>query len=328
MRALARFGTIFACSLAWVAVNPAAEAAGPCGISGTTTASIGTYDPFNGSGISQVTVTMNLTRFRSANGYTQHVDFYFVQASDSLAYSITYGGRNILYTLPASHALSVPVPPSSGTVFLDFGASFFPDVLTRQFVVSVPGGLDLNAGDPLTFDIRYVCDGANGVQSVLSPATLTGAMIIKINVLSALQASYAGPALDFGEIGDVADPQAGAHGVTGAIRVASSGPYAVALDSANGYRMTFAGGNINDPTQSVRYSTHFLGQTKSNTSPTFTGVTCARASTGGQYLPLAVTLLEGGTTKIPSPNYRDTLTVTITPIAMPYGGATVNCPGL
>ncbi len=49
---------------------------------------------------------------------------------------------------------------------------------------------------------------------------------------------------------------------------------------------------------------------------------------GGQNLPVAVTLQEGGTTKTPSPSYRDTLTVTVTPLAMPYGGGTANCPGL
>lgn len=328
MRIMVRLGRALLSLLAWIAITPAANAAGPCGIAGTSTASIGNYNPFTGSGINQVTVTMNLTRFRSGNGYTQHVDFYFVQASGSPAYGITHSGWNVLYTLPAVHTLSVPFPPSSGTVFLDFGGYFSPDTQTNQFVVSIPGGLDLNAGDPLVFDIRYVCDGANGVTNVRSPATLADAMTIRINVLSALQASYAGPALDFGEIGGVTDLQAGTHSVTGAIRVASSGPYTVRLSSANTYRMTFAGGNIADAAQSIKYSTRFLGQTKSNASPTFTTVACQRAGIGGQNLPIAVTLQEGGTTKMSSPSYRDTLTVTVTPLAMPYGGATANCPGL
>lgn len=323
-----RLAAVLVALIAWVAIVPAANAAGPCGISGTTTASIGNYNPFTGSGINQVTVTMNLTRFRSGNGYTRHVDFYFVQAAGSPAYAITRLGTNVLYTLPASHSLSVPFPPLSGTVFLDFGGSFSPDTQTNQFVVSIPGSLDLNAGDPIVFDIRYVCDGDNGVQDIYSPATLADAMTIRINVLSALQASYAGPALDFGEVGGVADAQAGTHSVTGVIRVASSGAYSVSLSSANSYRMTYSGGSLGDPAQSIRYSTHFLGQTKSNASPTFTTTACARAGTGGQNLPIAVTLQEGGTAKVSSPTYRDTLTVTVTPLAMPYGGATANCPGL
>ena len=328
MRTVARLVAVLLPVLAWIAIVQAAEAAGICGISGTTTASLGNYNPFTGSGINQVTVTMNLTRFRSANGYTQHVDFYFVQASGSPAYSIAYSGANVLYTLPASHTLSVPFPPPSGTVFLDFGGYFSPDTLTKQFVVSVPGGLDLNAGDPLVFDIRFVCDGLNGVTDVRSPATLTDAMTIRINVLSALQASYAGPTLDFGEIGSVTDLQAGVHSVTGAVRVASSGPYTVSLSSANNYRMTFSGGNLGDPSQTIKYSTRFVGQTKSNASPTFTTVACARAGVGGRNLPVTVTLQEGGTSKMPSPGYRDTLTITVTPLAMPYGGGTANCTSL
>lgn len=328
MRIMVRLAAALLSLLASIAITPAADAAGPCGVSGTTTTSIGNYNPFTGSGINQVTVTMNLTRFRSANGYTRHVDFYFVQASGSPAFTITHSGWNVLYTAPAIHTLSVPFPPPNGTVFLDFGGYFSPDTQTNQFVVSIPGGLDLNAGDPLVFDIRYVCDGENGVQDVFSPATLTDAMTIRINVLSALQASYAGPALDFGEIGSVTDLQAGAHSVTGAIRVASSGPYAVSLSSANNYRMTFSGGNLANTTQTIKYSTRFLGQTKSNTSPSFATVACQRAGTGGQNLPIAVTLQEGGATKMSSPSYRDTLTVTVTPLAMPYGGATANCPGL
>lgn len=328
MRIMPRLGAALLSLLASIAIIPAADAAGTCGVSGTTTTSIGNYNPFTGSGINQVTVTMNLTRFREANGYTRHVDFYFVQASGSPAFTITHSGWNVLYTAPAVHSLSVPFPPPSGTVFLDFGGYFSPDTQTNQFVVSVPGGLDLNAGDPLVFDIRYVCDGENGLKDVFSPATLTDAMTIRINVLSALQASYAGPALDFGEIGSVTDLQASTHRVAGAIRVASSGPYTVNLSSANNYRMTFSGGNLGDATQTVRYSTRFVGQTKSNASPTFTTVACQRAGIGGQNLPIEVTLQEGGSTKVASPSYRDTLTVTVTPLAMPYGGATANCPGL
>jgi spore coat protein U-like protein len=92
--------------------------------------------------------------------------------------------------------------------------------------------------------------------------------------------------------------------------------------------MTFPGGNLGDTTQRIKYSARFLGQTKSNASTSFTTVACQRAGTGGQNLPIAVTLQEGGTTKVPAPNYLDTMTVTVTPLAMPYGGSTANCPGL
>jgi hypothetical protein len=57
-------------------------------------------------------------------------------------------------------------------------------------------------------------------------------------------------------------------------------------------------------------------------------VACNRAGLGGQYLPITVSLKEGGLAKTPSSDYRDTLTVTVTPLAMPYGGTSVSCPGL
>ena len=38
-----------------------------------------------------------------------------------------------------------------------------------------------------------------------------------------------------------------------------------------------------------------------------------------------MTLREGGLTKVPAPNYLDTLTVTVTPLAVPYAGSTVSC---
>lgn len=308
-------------------VLPGHALAATCGVSGATSVSIGNYNPFSGSGFNQVQVTLNVTRFRSGNGYTRRVDFYFVQPAGSPAYAISYFGSNVLYTLPASHSLSLSFPPF-GTVFYDFGGRNSPNSVSIPLVVTIPGNLNLIAGDPIVFDIRYICDGENGMQDVNSPATLTAAMTIKINVLSALQASYAGPALDFGEIGAVTDAQASTHTVTGNARVASSGPFTVAMSSANSYRMTYPGGNLGTTTQTIRYSARFLAQTKSNVAPTFTTVACNRTGTGGQNLPITVALQEGGTTKVPAPNYLDTLTVTVTPLAVPYGGSTANCPGL
>lgn len=312
--------------VAWMACVPEAHAA-TCGVSGATTVSIGNYNPFTGAGFNQVQVTLNLTRFRSGGQYTRRVNFYFVQPAGSPAYAITSSGSNVLYTLPASRALSLSSPPS-GTVFYNFGASGSPNTVAIPLVVTIPGNLNLTAGEPIVFDIRYICDGSGGMSGVSSPATLTGAMTIKINVLSALQASYAGPALDFGEIGEVTDAQASTQTVGGNVRVASSGPFTVTLSSANTYRMTYPGGNLGTTTQRIRYSTRFLGQTMSNAAPTFTTVACSRVGISGQNLPISVTLQEGGTTKTPAPNYLDTLTVTVTPLAAPYGGSTVNCPGL
>ena len=234
---------------------------------------------------------------------------------------------NVLYTLPASQFLSLDFYVY-GTVYYDFGNQNAPDTVSIPLVVTIPGNLNLVAGDPIVFDIRYICRGQSRLESVYFPATLTDAMTVRINVLSALQASYAGPALDFGEVGAVTDSQAPTHSIAGNVRVASSGPFTVTMNSANAYRMTYPGGNIATTAETLRYSARFLGQTKSSATPNFSTVYCNRAGTGGQILPISVTLLEGGTTRVPSPNYLDTLTVTVAPLAVPYGGATMNCPGL
>jgi spore coat protein U-like protein len=328
MRLVLLPGAILLCLVAFMSsISPARAVGNACSVSGATTASIGNYNPFTGSSFNQVQVTLNLTRYRSGFGYTRRVNFYFVQPAGSPAYALRYQNSSVLYTLPATHSLSLFFPPS-GTVFYDFGFSFSPNTVSIPLVVTIPAGVDLNAGDPIVFDIRYICEGASGLQSIGTPTTLAAAVTIRINVLSALQASYVGPALNFGEVGAVTDAVAPTHTVAGAIRVASSGPYLVQMTSTNSYRMTYPGGNLSLDAQTIRYAAQFLGQTKDRAAPAFATVACTRAGISGQQLPLTVALREGGLTKVPSPDYADTLTVTITPLAVPYAGSTVNCPTL
>jgi spore coat protein U-like protein len=256
------------------------------------------------------------------------VDFYFVQPAGSPAgYEIRYSNSNVLYTLPATHSLSVTSPPS-GTVFFDFGGNGQPNTVSIPLVVTIPPGLDLSAGDPIAFDIVYICNGRGALRDVTARTTLADAITIKINVLSAVQASYAGPALDFGEVGSLTDIASFTHSVTGMVRVASSGPYTVTMASANAYRMTFPGGSLVTSVQNIKYGSHFLGQNNDAANATFNETACKRAGTGGENLPLIVTLREGGVAKTPAPDYRDTLTVTITPLVVPYGGLSWSCPTL
>jgi spore coat protein U-like protein len=231
----------------------------------------------------------------------------------------------VLYTLPATHALSLSNPPT-GTVYYAFGGSGQPDVVQVPFTITIPPGLDLTAGNSLTFDMVYVCSAAGSLSGRPFPTTLADAITIRVDVVSALQASYAGPAFDFGEVGDLTDSEAQSLRITGAIRVASTGPYTVALSSENDYRMTYPGGNPANGSQSLKYSARFLGQTRNSTWPVFSTVICARAGTAGQNLPIAVTLQEGGEDKVPAPDYADTLTITVTPLAVPYGGFAWPCP--
>jgi hypothetical protein len=102
----------------------------------------------------------------------------------------------------------------------------------------------------------------------------------------------------------------------------------VALSSADGYLMSYPGGSLTSAAQTVRYSTRLVGPAVDKTTPAFTTTACSSAGTGGQYLPITVTLEEGGAAKAPSPSYQDTLTVTVTPLAVPYNGTTLNCQSL
>jgi spore coat protein U-like protein len=313
--------------------SPAQAIGDACSISGSTSGTIGSYNPFGGAGPTQVTVYLNLTRYihpghEGHSGHeTREVDFYFSQPPGSPAYDIRYLGSSVLYTLPATHALSLQNPPA-GTVHYDFGSVSRPNTVQLPFVVTIPAGLNLAAGQPLIFDIVYICSGSGGLLEVSTPTTLPAAITLQVNVQSALQASYAGPALDFEEIGGVTDAQALTHSISGALRVASTGPFSVALSSANSYRMTYPGGNASMPQQSVGYAVRMLGQVHNRASPGLGTIVCAAPGTAGQNLPLVATLEEGGASKASAPNYQDNLTVTVTPLAVPYGGSPQNCSTL
>lgn len=169
--------------------------------------------------------------------------------------------------------------------------------------------------------------------SVPTPVRDAGAVRINVNTVSALQASYAGSALDFGEIGDVttatvlATPTRYTTSSANSLRVRSSGPFEVRMRSQNDFKLTYPGGSLTDTAQTIRYSARFLGQdVTSNTS--FGTKTCLRAGVGGEAgtLPLRATLKEGGTTKTPSASYGDTISITFTPIVT--ASSAVSCAGL
>lgn len=297
--------------------------AADCGVTGSTSQSIGNYNPFV-SGISQANARVNLTR-RTGSGVTRRVNFVFVRPANAPAgLDIRYQGASVLVNSAAGVQLSVNSPPA-GTVFRDFGGAGQANTLSIDFVVTIPSGLDLRTGESLTFDILYICSAQGGMNAVSSPTILPQAITLRLNVLSALQASYSGPALNFGEIADVTSADASGHVVTGQIRVASSGPYFVAMTSSNRYRMTYPGGDLSNSEETVRYFATLLGQTRSNSSPTFSTVYCAAAGIGGETVPLSVRLQDGGEGKVPSAGYRDVLTITITPTATLFWPPATDC---
>ena len=320
---------------ALLSAQAASAQSSSCGVTGSALAAQSiTYDPFAPNGLNQVEIPLILTRFSSGSAKTQTVNFVLTQPVGSPAYEVTYNGSSILYTEGQTQGHPQINSQVAGEVHYNYtgaGQSDFSDPLMLR--VTVPANTDLSSGEPIAFDILYVCKGTGNLPSVNTPQTLQDAIKINVNVLSALQASYVGAVLDFGEVGDKTTAEVlGAPGTytTPAgnnIRVASSGPYSVAVTSQNNYKLTFPGGNLGDTTHTLDYSAKFLGQTLTTAASNFTTTTCVRAGIGGVNLPISATLLEGGQTKTPSPNYSDVITVTVSPLLSGAAGQ-LNCPAL
>lgn len=326
-----------------------------CGVQGSSTAAQVIYDPFNPVGLQPTTITLNLTRVNnSGGGDTRIVNFYLRSRSTvadgssivpiAATGSIQVEGlnQNIFYDFNAPAPIVSPttISPSATQRFLkiDFtGGNAGSDVAQVTFRVTLPSNLDVNAGASLAFDAFFGCNiqggRDNGRQQL---GSFSNAVVFPIKIVSALQASYAGTALDFGEVGDktttevLGAPTAYTTPINNHVRVRSSGPYSVSLSSDNNYRLTFPGGNLGTGSNVLNYRVQFLGQTRSAANPAFTTVTCQRAGVPAQeadILPVTATLLEGGIGKLVSPTYSDNLTVTVTPLLVGAPSQVV-CPGL
>jgi hypothetical protein len=319
------------------AASPAlAQTQTTCGVTGQAqAASTITYDPFGPSGLQQVTIPLILTRFANGAAKTQTVNFVLTKPAGTPEYQILHQGISVLYTEGATGGRPTIGSQNAGEISYNFGGASAPDQSTPfNLVVTVPANLDLSSGQPIRFDILYVCNGTGGMRDVTVPTKLSNALQININVLSALQASYVGPALDFGEIGTKTDAQVGSDpgSRTGYIRVASSGPYSVEMRSEKGYRLSYPGGNPALAVQAVNYRASLLGQTRDPANQATIRQVCSRAGLSGTApsrgirIPLTVTLLQGGVGRLPAPNYQDNLIVTITPLFDPQAGVTCGSP--
>jgi len=302
--------------------------ASACGLRSTANPPIVYYDPFNPNVPSSAVLSMQFTAtdladlkqvrlfFKSNNAVADGAVVRVTSVSDiasaqGLNENIFVGNAAV-----GPNLLAQPIPPNA---YLQLGLG---DGASRSFAVTItimlPSNLNLLASSTLPFDIYYTCEGGGSASQIIP-----NALVIPIQVISALQASYAGPAFDFGDIepiatdGILAAPYA--YTVTGQIRVASSGPYNVEISSSNGYRLLAPGGDLTRADQSIAYQTAFLGRVlnPSNAQPLV--VTCKHApgsAITADLLPLAVTLLEGGRQKQPSStSYSDTLVISITPLA-------------
>lgn len=345
-RALGLIAAILtACGLA-----PGASAqSATCGITGSASVSNARFDPFNPAGLGTVSVPLTLRRVNGNGGQkTSTVNLYFrgqstttdgisiVPASVVVDGNVTGTGLNIFHDFAQAAPILAPTSqsPSGSNRFLkiDFtGNNAASDFVTINLNISLPASFALNASTTLPFDIAYACSTTGGGAPTQQSGSISNALSFPVMVLSALQASYVGTALDFGDVGQVAAGQtSGPTSINNHVRVRSSGPYSLMLSSQNGFRLTIAGGNPADPRQTLGYSARFAGQTSSASSPLFSTVTCQRAGVPAgeaDILPLQATLLEGGQGKMAAPLYSDILTITVTPLVA-TAPAQLDCPGL
>jgi hypothetical protein len=329
--------------------------AASCGIIGSATAAPALYDPFNPAGLATTTVQLNLTRINGSGGEKTDIVHFFLKSINNKADGAiivptsvigdvnTNGlGLDIFYDFaepPPTYAPTNLALPSAGNRFLRIeftGNNAASDTALVTFNISLPANLDLNASANLPFDAIFACSTTGGGGQTKQTGQITNAVVFPVTVLSALQASYAGTALDFGEVGDkttvdvLAAPATYTTPIFNHVSVRSSGPYTVSLTSQNGYRLTFPGGTLTNPLHTLKYNLRFVGQTRNNASPTFNTVTCLRAGVPAfeaDALAVQATLTEGGQGKLVSPSYSDTLTVTVAPLAT-GAPSQQNCPAL
>jgi hypothetical protein len=347
----------FAIILGWCALTalPSAAMAQTCDITGlaSSQSTTLTYDPFSTTGAASTSpVTMTISRLNPGGGErTEQVNMYLtvpnanvpgiqiiprtVTGSSNVTGSGT--GNNIFYNFPT--APTIPSASSTGVgnfLTINYGDnSANGDTATVTFDVILPPNLDLSAIAQLAFRANFSCRfKGQGNSKVWNTGFRNDAIVFPVTVLSALQASYVGSVLDFGEVGDKTTTQVqaapGTYTRAGDIRVASSGAYIINMTSTNNYRLTFPGGNPVTPGQSLAYNATLVGITRTGISgapvspQTAITKTCTKAGVGGILLPISVTLTEGGTTKTPAPAYTDFLNVTVTPQAALVVGSA--CP--
>ena len=347
--AVGLFGT------ALLGTAPALAQQTTCSVTGTSSPISATYDPFSPQGLPTTDVSVKVTRLNlSGGGDTRVVNMYLTgpaSANGSVVevVSVTPFGKgqvsfegtglDIYYDTGESRPALLPytLSPSTSARFLkiDFtGNNSDSDYAIVNLRVTLPAYLDASAGGQISLDGTYGCfvRGGQGNGTEVS-GSFANAISFQVTIPSALQATFAGTALDFGEIGDVTDQDvqsAPGNYVTAPVnyvRVQSTGPYQVSLTSQNNYVLTPGGAATQDPLQRVGYRLRFLGQTRSTSNTQAIAFVCPRAGVGTALedrLHLQAQLAEGGVGRLPSPVYRDTLTVTISPLA---AGTATTSPG-
>lgn len=298
------------------------------------------YDPFQQLTTSIVPVTIQFTRINDAGGAkAAMVDLVLTSddpelvgleviptgvvgagTAEGLNQNIFYDPSNTAPAIPsASMVVNNSPPPPDVLRWTYTGNNPASDTFTVTANVVIPPGTEFSTSTSFMFDVEGGCNGTGGGPQFFGPVDVPNGLTLNIEVLSALRATYVGPALDFGEVGDLADTDA-LPTRNGNIRVHSSDIYQVSMVTQNDYRLTYPGGMVANDQQSLEYSVSYLGESGSEAAAWPTQQ-CVRAGVAtGVQSPISVTLLEGGDDEVPSPNYIDYLIITYTPqINLPAG---------
>ena len=188
--------------------------------------------------------------------------------------------------------------------------------------IRIPAGTEIDPGQLVfEFDVKYLC---NHDDERTERGNNNRGFTISFPVSTAVQASLVGTEPDFGEIGMLSDIDvAGAPPSTTRrdhyMRVASTGPYEVMVVSQNSWRMTATGAPTGNAAERIAYRYELLDQELDSSRPNFTPVMCQASGVSGENIRLTATLTEGGQGKLPSPSYRDIITITVTPLAVALG---------
>jgi hypothetical protein len=234
-------------------------------------------------------------------------------------------GGNVVYERPGP-SLNAGLD-DAGEIDLVFASASDVSSRTVDMQLRIPAGTAIDPGIyEHQFDVKYLCDYQDGRSD---RGNVNRGFVLYLSVNSVVEASLSGAEPDFGEIGALSDIDvAGAPPSTTQrrqyMRVAATGPYAVNVVSQDGWRMTATGAPTGSTAERIRYRYELLGQTLDSARPNFTPVMCEASGVAGENIALTATLTEGGLGKVPSPSYRDIITITVAPLATWVNG-TVRC---
>jgi hypothetical protein len=226
-------------------------------------------------------------------------------------------GGNIVYERPGPNL--EPGLDDAGEIDLAFVAAEGGNSRTVDIQLRIPAGTAIEPGIfEHVFDVRYLCDYLDGRSD---RGTVNRGFRVYLSVNGSVQASLVGTEPDFGEIGMLSDADVAAAGPSvnqrrHYLRVAGTGPYSVDVSSQNNWRMTATGAPTSTATERIAYRYELLGQEVDSSRPNFTTVHCQASGLAGENIAMTATLTQGGLGKVPSPVYRDIITITIAPLAV------------